>query len=156
MTTQPTPPSPPLEPKDLLVVLQELGTALRARSDPEHIYTAAAVGYFGAVAWGVAALKPQDYLSRVIWTRPATVAAVGILVVACLVVWKILHEHKNFATIKEQYARVAAILKALPNGDVIPDQLTKRAGKGAWISVCIVIGAALPSIAFCLFLGWQL
>ena len=35
----------------LLALLPEIGSALRARSEPEHLYTAAALGGFGAVAW---------------------------------------------------------------------------------------------------------
>jgi hypothetical protein len=153
MTTPPIPTSPILDTNYLLVVLQELGAALRARSDPEHIYTAAALANFGAVAWGVAALKPQDYLYRPICTRPASVAAVGILLVAFCVVTKLIREHKKFAEIKKQYSAVARLLKAHPNGDVIPSNWTEPAGTGSGYSVLIVIVTAFAAIVFCLALG---
>jgi hypothetical protein len=151
-----TPPAP-LDTKDLLLLLQELGAALRARSDPEHLYTAAALGSFGAVAWGVAALKPQDYLSRPIWTRPGTVAALGILLVALSVVRKIRREHKKYTETKKQYSLVATLLKSLPNGDVIPNNWTDPAGEGHKYSEWLVMVAAGAAILFCLSLvGWQL
>ena len=146
MAAPPTPARQPLDTKDLLAVLQELGAALRARSDAEHAYTAAAVGSFGAVAWGVAALKPQDGPSP-------TVAAAGVLFVTCCVVWKITWDHHRFAETKQQYGLVAERLREFPNGDIIPKRWTDPAGKGAWISVSIVLAAAGAAIAFCLTVG---
>jgi hypothetical protein len=147
-----------LDTKDLLILLQELGASLRARSEPEHLYTAAAFGSFGAVAWGVAALNPHDYLSRPILTRPATVAALGIFFVASSVITKIRREHNKFTEIKKQYSMIAARLKALPNGDdVIPSNWIEPAGEGHHYSEWVVILAAGAAIAFCLSLvGWQL
>lgn len=66
MATPPTPASP-LDTKELLVVLQELGAALRARSEPEHIYTARRSWKFGRSCVGssrteAAGLCPQPHL----------------------------------------------------------------------------------------------
>jgi hypothetical protein len=36
----------------LLTLLSEVTNELRSRRDPEHLYTAAAIGGFGAVTWG--------------------------------------------------------------------------------------------------------
>jgi hypothetical protein len=40
----------------LLAMLTELGQQERSRRDPEHIFTAAVIGAFGAIAWGVATI----------------------------------------------------------------------------------------------------
>lgn len=94
--TTPTLPSSPSDHKDLqLNLLTELSAALRGRSEPEHLYTAAALGGFGAVAWGVAALQPEKYLSKAIYQRPGGVAALGTLLVATAIVLKICREHRE-------------------------------------------------------------
>ncbi|MGH9549379.1 MAG: hypothetical protein ACRD3W_08390, partial [Terriglobales bacterium] len=102
------------------MLLTELGAALRARSEPEHLYTAAALGSFGALAWGVAALQPESYLTRPMWMRPAVIAAIGTAVVASSVVVKIIREHYKFAEIKREQARIAKQLASLPGAtDII-------------------------------------
>src|SRR5262245_35400829 len=62
----------------LIALLAEESTQLRFRSQGEHLYTAACLGAYGAFAWGVAALRYEDFLSRPLWMRPAFLAAFAI------------------------------------------------------------------------------
>ncbi len=149
--------TPPPNHKDLqLVLLKELGDALRARSEAEHLYTAAAVAGFGAVAWGVAALQPERYAGRAFYLRPAWVAAVGILIVAAFIVAKILREHGIYAMTKKEQARIAAQLASLEGAaGIIPEYMLKEdAGPGYKGSRRIVIAAAAVAAGFCLSLVW--
>jgi hypothetical protein len=156
--TTPTPAPPPSstpDHKDLrLILFTELGVALRARSEPEHLYTAAAVGGFGAVAWGVAALHPDKYLSKPVYKRPAGVAALGTLLVATAIVVKICREHIKFAEIKKEQAQIATQLSSLSGAaGIIPENmLSPVAGRGFIWSLAVVIAAAVAAICFCLSL----
>ena len=153
--TTPTLPSSHPDHKDLqLNLLMELGVALRARSEPEHLYTAAALGGFGAVAWGVAALQPEKYTSKAIYQRPAGVAAIGTLLVATTIVMKICREHRKFAEIKKEQARIAARLDSMQGAvGIIPkSMLSPTAGKGYIWSLAVVIAGAVAAICFCLSL----
>ena len=148
-------PAAPSDHKDLqLSLFTELSAALRARSEPEHLYTAAALGGFGAVAWGVAALQPEKYSSKAMYQRPAGVAALGTLLVATAIVMKICREHKKFAEIKKEQARIAAQIASLPGAaEIIPkSMLSPIAGKGYIWSLVVVIAAAGAAILFCLSL----
>jgi hypothetical protein len=150
MTTSVLPPAPS-DHKDLqLNLLAELSAALRARSEPEHLYTAAALGGFGAVAWGVAALQPEKYSNKAMYQRPAGVAALGTLLVAIAIVMKIRREHRKFAEIKKEQARIAAQLASLPGAaEIIPkSMLSPIAGKGYIWSLVVVIAAAVATISF--------
>jgi hypothetical protein len=151
--TTPTTPLP--DHRDLkLILLTELSSALRARSEPEHLYTAAALGGFGAVAWGVAALQPEKYVSRPVYQRPAAVAALGTLLVAAAIALKIYREHRKFSEIKKEQARIARDLSSSPNAsDIIPQiMLSEVPGKGYIWSLVVVITAAVAAVAFCLSL----
>ena len=100
--------------KDLqLVLLKELCDAMRARTEPEHLYTAAAVGSFGAVAWGVAALNPQTYLARPFYLRPAVVGVISVLAVALGICIKIWREHGVYAEAKKVLSRIAKQLSSV-------------------------------------------
>ena len=60
-------------------LLSEISAELRSRRDPEHLYTAASVGAFGAVAWGVAALGAgQPQFVPMSPTHPALVGGLGV------------------------------------------------------------------------------
>jgi len=156
--TSPAPPQLPssssLHDELRLMLLTELGAALRARSEPEHLYTAAALGGFGAVAWGVAALQPDKYLDKPFYKRPAGVAALGTLFVAVAIVAKIYREHRKFAEIKKEQARIATQLASLPGAaGIIPgNMLSPVAGKGFIWSIAVVVMAAVVAICFCLSL----
>lgn len=151
------PPQPQPDKDVQLALLAELGNALRARSEPEHLYTAAAIGSFGAFAWGVAALRPQDYICRAWYKRPAVVAIASILIVASLVVYKIFREHRVYRDTKREQARIARRLASLPGAtdDLVPEYMKKeKAGRGYLVSVVVVIGPALAAIAFCCSLAY--
>jgi len=144
---------PSSDQKDLqLVLLTEMGHATRARSEPEHLYTAAALGSFAALAWGVAALHPETYSVRPLWSRPAMVAAIGVALVASGVVIKIVREHGKFAEIKSEQARIAARLASLPGAaGIIPERiLSPVAGKGYLYSIAVVVLPAIAAICFCM------
>jgi len=142
--------------KDLqLVLLKELCDAMRARTEPEHLYTAAAVGSFGAVAWGVAALKPEQYLARPFYLRPAAVGIVGILIVALGICIKILREHGVYAEAKKALCQIAKQLDSLEGASgMIPAYILKEeAGSGFRYSIAVVVSAALGAVLFCLSLA---
>jgi hypothetical protein len=139
--------------KDLqLVILKELCDSMRARSEPEHLYTAAAVGSFGAVAWGVAALRPEQYLGRPFYLRPAAVAVMGILIVAVAICIKIKREHTVYADTKKALSKIAIQLASLEGAEgMIPDHMRgEKAGPGFKYSIGVVAAAASLAILFCL------
>lgn len=135
-----------------LILLTDLSAAMRARSEPEHLYTAAALGGFGAVTWGVAALQPDKYFGRPLYKRPAGIAAFGTLLVGTAIVVKIWREHKRFAEIKEDRAKIANQLASQQGATgIIPkDYLSPDPGRGDRYSLAIVIIAAFGAILFCL------
>jgi hypothetical protein len=154
MTTAacPSPPSVPDHQNLRLTLLTEICNALRVRSEAEHLYTAAAVGGFGAVAWGVAALRPERYLSRPSYKQPGVVAGIGILVVAALIVLKIYREHTVYADTKREQARMAGQLASLPGAArIIPQyMLEEKAGWGFILSIFVVAATAIVTAVFCL------
>jgi hypothetical protein len=153
MAEQPAPKAPDKD--TLLALLPEIGNALRARSEPEHLFTAAAVGGFGAVAWGVAALQPEKYLSRPVYWRPAMVAVIGILIVAGSITAKILREHGVYRKTRKEQARIAGQLASVIGKENVPDyMLDEKAGRGFFWSLSVVVIAALAASGFCLSLVW--
>ncbi len=135
----------------LLVLLKEQGDELRYRSQPELLYTAAAVGSFGAVTWGVAALPVTNFPDRFI-THPAAIAAMGVLLVASVLIAKACRDHIKHAYAKEARADICRQIASLPNcGGIIPDALmVKELGPGYRGSVLLVGAAATSSIVFCI------
>ncbi|HXN74026.1 MAG TPA: hypothetical protein VN861_15885 [Candidatus Acidoferrales bacterium] len=128
---------------------------MRARSEAEHLYTAAAVAGFGAVAWGVAALQSEKYVCRPIYERPAVVAAIGILGVTVAIWSKIVREHKVFEETKEERIRIANLLEP-PGGPtrIIPEYMFKESsGRGYVLSIAVLAVAAIAGMSFCLFLA---
>jgi hypothetical protein len=134
-----------------LAVLQELGSALRIKSEPEHIYTAAAVGSFGAVAWGVAALQPEKYLTRPLFHRPAMIAVVGILAITAAIVLKIVREHTRYVFLKAEMAKISDRLACHEGGSEIVPQFMRnpKAGPGFLYSIGVVVVSALAAAWFC-------
>jgi hypothetical protein len=136
----------------LLALLAEHGSAMREKSQPEYVYTAAALAGFGAVSWGVAALQPASYANR-FWTHPAAIAAAGVFFTAVALIAKSRREHAVYQRIRAGRAAAAASLKALlgENGNLVPDEFLKGpSGGGAYYSLGAVVIAALGSIAFSL------
>lgn len=135
----------------LIFLLTEISAAMRARSEPEYVYTAGALAGSGAVAWGVAALQPDKFFGRDIYLRPAGVAAIGLVVVALAVVGKIWREHRKFADLKKSQYSLGKLLEQYAGTGVIPDKMfSQAAGKGYLWSIGVVVAAALASIAFCI------
>jgi hypothetical protein len=95
-----------------LALLAEHGAALRARSMAEYLFATAAVGSFGAVCWGVAALDNKGWL-------PAVVAAIGIVGVAATVLLKIQQDHLAYNNIKIEQIKLAEELEATYNMPVL-------------------------------------
>ena len=137
----------------LVALLAEVSAETRSRRDPEYLYSAASVGTFGAVAWGVAALTASR--SREPWslTHPAFIAAVGILAIAFTVIVKVVREHQMYVDVRREQVRLAKLLIARTGlqEDTLPPGLKSSGdGPGYWFSVAIVLVAAASTAAFCL------
>lgn len=137
----------------LLTLLSEIGAQKRQRSESQHIYSAAALGSFGAVTWGVAALQPTNFKDRVL-THPALIAALGVLLVALVVIAKIRNDNETWGKIKADEARVAKLLSELPGADeMIPeDMMRKERGPGSRQPENVVKVAAAVAFLFCISL----
>ena len=150
-TAMPTPPGTPDE-QTLRQLVTELGAELRARRDPEHLYTVAVVGAFGAVAWGVAALAGSGRTS--IWLFDASiVAAAGIVFVAAVVHRKISREHSLYAELRQEQRRVLGLLASEMKFGVstYPQGMYSGvAGPGHKYSLRVGWGSAAAAVAFCL------
>jgi hypothetical protein len=92
----------------LMALLQEQGSALRARSEPEYLFTAAAVAGFGAIFGGIAAAKATDWA--------ALLAMLWVVVIATSVICKIMRENGKYEGLK---CSIREILRAL-NTDLRP------------------------------------
>src|SRR5215212_12176671 len=128
----------------LLALLSEESAQLRFRSQAEHLYTAACLGAYGAFAWGVAALRNEDFFERPWWMRPAFIAAFAILASATLVIIRIFAEHGAYKVEQRNQAQlVDAIFKIDGMSLPVQDRLRQRAaGKGAHASAALVLAAA--------------
>src|SRR2546427_35418 len=121
-----------MEAKDhlLFAIFEDLGEEVRKRRDPEYIYTAAAVGGFGAVSWGVASLSganPQRILSG--WADPPSVAAFLTGGLAAAVIFKIIKDHRVYVELRNEEVRIVSLLaKSLgANVEELPERY-RRAG----------------------------
>jgi hypothetical protein len=125
-----------------LVWLEQLGADLRARTQAEYLYTAAAVAAFGGVCWGVAA-QQNCCLGYV------AVLAIGLLAVA---VWrKIWNDHKVYKDIWRDRVRIVGKLSQRPNStDIFPDRIKGEPGHGYRSSIAVLLAAAGGAILFCL------
>lgn len=154
MSSVPPPGSTPEQQRQLdFALVSMLANSFLARAQPEYLLTAAAVGAFGALDWGVAALHPADYVNRPWCKRPAGVAAIGIALIAIVICAKIWREWKKYGEIKEQQAgilrRLAIDEQTLRN---IPPPMLAPAGYGFLGSIAVVLVAAAVTITFCVFL----
>jgi hypothetical protein len=134
----------------LLVLLSEVGSQKRHRSDSEDLYSAAALGSFGAVTWGVAALQSESFKGPIL-THPALIAAIGVLLVAGVVVAKIRDDSATWGKIKADEAMLAGLLSLLPGAtEMIPPDMTRRErGPGRWHAERVVCVAAIAATTFC-------
>jgi hypothetical protein len=151
----------------LLARLAEHGEELRSRREPEYIYTAAAIGSFGAVAWGIAALAAANAPTRL----PAIVAAVGVFVVALTVVAKSWREHLRHEQQRIQMAAIIARIEqslvddvtslgkaeavGAPRGFVRRCEALLLSRGGYFWSLIILFAGAAGAIGFCLAVAFS-
>ena len=132
----------------LLVLLQEVTAAMRLQSEPEHLYTAASIAGFGAVAWGVASLDMTKHPSSI----PLLVAAGGVLITALLVIVKLWHAHNHYSKFNDARIDVMRRLSNLNRDKNVfpPMMLEGKPGWGFAISISIVGVTGAAAVAFCL------
>jgi hypothetical protein len=156
--------------------LREQGADLRARTQAEYLYTAAALALFGGVCWGIPA--QQSGLSRVL-------VAIGVVIVALLIVWKIIADHETYRKIWIARGIIIGTLEPVklpPKDSLFPEPEDNRPRRWPWvewgerltaaylgpdtlvglrgepgpgylISIFIVLGAALLAALFCILLA---
>jgi hypothetical protein len=157
--------------------LKEQGADLRARTQAEYLYTAAALAFYGGVCWGVATLPKSGWL-----------AVIVVVIVALLIAWKIDADHWTYRRIwiargiiikrlDEELSLEASFFpepkdddplkwpfnfKWLELGKWLTDWLTDKVfipntpkglrgepGPGYLISIVIVVGAGFVAALFC-------
>jgi hypothetical protein len=145
-----------VNPEDLhSLLLQELGDEIRRRREPEHLYTAAAVGAFGAVAWGVATIATvQNANMSPVYLHPAIVAAVGCILLAFALIAKVVREHRRYARLRREQIRIANWLADACSGSFhhqLPPGLQNgaTAGCGYLGSILVIVSSAGLAAAFC-------
>lgn len=148
--SEPPPPTtskPEPDKEFLLALYKDQGDELRSRSQAEHLYTAAALGAFGAVSWGVAGLPGKSCASAI----AGLVAAAGVFFVAETVIKKITGDHGNYALAKKARADISKRLTGLVNcADLIPEGAQDaNTGPGYLDSIKIVHVSRWAAIAFC-------
>ena len=135
----------------LVALLAEIGAEVRSRREPEFILTAAFVAASGAIAWGVAALANAN--TRLWWSHPAIVGALGIFIIGAAVVFKIIREHGIYKKARETQGGLAKKLDdRLPEKTSLlyEDLKNPKVGPGHWFSIGIVIAAGAAAASFCL------
>ncbi len=135
----------------LPTLFTEVTEELRSRRQAEFVYTAAAIGSFGAIAWGVAALGPgRSIHSPCVMLHPAIVASIGAVAVALVVSVKIWSEHKRYRGGMKQLGKYSERISQVFNVTLSEKLLSGEAGPGYRGSIWIVIVAALMAVTFCL------
>jgi hypothetical protein len=126
----------------LLALLAEHSNEMRSQAQTEHIHTAAAVGAFGAVTWGVATV-PEPI--------PAAAAVLGVVLVSWAVITKIRLSHETYRGLKAARAKVCAEIASRSEcGAVISKGLlSAEAGRGYLSSIAVVVSAAIGAVGFC-------
>jgi hypothetical protein len=152
------PVSPPDEQTRLSAIsllLQEVGTELRSRREPEHLYTAALVGALGAVAWGAATIATVQNVETIpFWKHPAIVGAFACVVIAVAVWIKVRKEHKGYVELRGEHIRLAGLFatQAGLEQDQLPAGLRTGtvSGNGHVYSGIVIFASAIASFAFCI------
>lgn len=139
----------------LSVLFQDICSEIRARRDPEYVYTAATVGALGAVAWGIATIASVQGIDSVPpWRHPALAGAVASLMLTWAVWEKIRREHRIYVDLRAEQVRLAGLLAAstgvqqaeLPSG--LRTGIT--AGAGYRASGLVIGSACAATVLFCL------
>lgn len=156
MPSEPPPPTSTDTPNQqgiLQMLFQHVTEELRSRRQPEYIYTAAAVGAFGAIAWGVATLATLQ-IGVPNWRHPALTGIIAIVMIAIPVIIKIRREHSHYIVLrKEQVDLIGTMAQECKlDEEMIPTGLKKSSiivGRGHLLSIFIVTGAGLGATLFC-------
>jgi hypothetical protein len=137
----------------ILSMIPELNASLISKSQAEYLYTAASIGGFGAVSWGVGALRDGTAAP---FFHPAIVALVGIAAVAASVIYKIFHDHKLYIDNQLLIVSLRRELSARLGGPTwLPDGLLHEEThtpfpSGYFVSILVICASALASGLFCL------
>lgn len=148
------PPDPESRLGTLSMLLQEVGAELRARREPEHLFTAALVGALGAVAWGVATIASVPGAKMIPWWRhPALAGALSCALFAAGVWFKVKREHGLYVGLRAEQARIAGLVAELAGvkQEDVPEGLRtgSTAGAGYLSSAGVIAASATAAIVFC-------
>jgi len=139
----------------LSILFQDICAEVRARRDPEYVYTAATIGALGAVAWGVATIATVQGVESVPpWRHPAMAGAVASVLLTWAVWKKIQREHGIYVLLRAEQVRIAGLLAAetgvqqgeLPSGL----RLGISVGAGHRASGLVIGSTCLATVLFCL------
>jgi len=139
----------------LSVLFQDIGSEVRARRDPEYLYTAATIGALGALAWGVATIATVQGAGGIpSWRHPAVAGAVASLMLTWAVWQKIQREHGIYVALRAEQLRIAGLLaeatgvsqEELPTGL----RLGVTAGAGHRASGVVIGSTCAATVLFCL------
>ena len=148
------PPDPESRLGALSMLLQEVGAELRARREPEHLYTAALVGALGAVAWGVATIASVPGAKTIPWWRHPALAGALVCTIFAVAVWfKVRREHDQYIDLRADQVRIAGLVGevAAVKQDELPAGLRTggKAGSGYLYSAAVIAASAVAAIYFC-------
>lgn len=145
-----------LSPQDFQqMIFAELSEEIRSRREPEHLYTAAAIGAFGAIAWGVATIATVTTNKNPVafYQHPALVAAGACVILTVAVIAKIVREHKKYVDLRREQIKLAQSLAescSFDRSNLPPGlHVGKESGPGYLWSTGVVVCAAVGAIAFC-------
>ena len=138
----------------LTFLLQEVGTEIRSRRDPEHLYTAALVGALGAIAWGVATIATITDKQIPFWRHPALIGVLACVLMAWSVWCKVKREHEIYAELRLEQVRLVNLwvsVSGVQEKEIPPGlRIGSAAGRGHTYSGRIIGVSALVSSLFCL------
>lgn len=145
------------EDKILPTLFAQITDELRSRRQAEYIYTAAALGAFGATAWGVATLAvyhpqhPSTFLHH-----PIGAAALGSVLIALAVNGKILSDHCKYAKMMKDLKTYSDRIASAFRIDYLSKGLKEgKSGLGFLWSMAIVLAGGILAVWFCCS-SWQL
>lgn len=138
------------------LMVAEISAEIRARREPELMFTAAVVGALGAVAWGVAATASLNAIRDLpLWQHPAIIGALAVLLMAGPVLARILRENRLYRELRKEQLRINGEFARLSGlaEEELPTGLRSTGetkGSGVWYSAGIVILSTIGAMLFCL------
>jgi len=132
----------------LITLLVEQGNELRARSQFEHVYVAAAVTSFAAASVGVGVLASSKTAYVI---QPAVLGIAGIFLMTLVIGVRIALGHRNYQKVKAARAKIGRRLVASPLlKGALPEEMTKdKAGWGYLYSIAVIFVAAFIGMSIC-------